>query len=270
MPVIPKFEDQILQKICDIIGNTTSGLTGSEIGKIFLACRIDDVSPTTTKRDRLFEALRSKQSGDGCGNNVVAFIQVVMNPVRYVENREVFETRRLAVNRALAFCGMKLGEDGKMRDVPAAKTLSEAEERASKLRRELISRQVHADVLAFCRTELLQDNYFHAVFEATKSVADKIRQKSGLLRDGASLVEEAFSNAGTGTPLLAFNSLQTESEQSEHKGLSHLLKGIFATFRNVTAHEPKIKWVITEQDALDLLSLASFLHRRLDNAVRTR
>jgi uncharacterized protein (TIGR02391 family) len=270
MPVIPKFEDQILQKICDIIGNTSSGLTGSEIGKLLQACGIDDVSPSITKRERLFEALLVRQSRDGCGNNVIAFIQATMNPVRYVEGREIFETRRFAVNRALAFCGMTLGEDGKMRQVSVASTLYEAEERASKLRRELINRQVHSDVLAFCRTELLQDNYFHAVFETTKSVADKIRQKSGLLCDGATLVEEAFGYKNASLPLLAFNRLLTESERSEHSGLIHLLKGMFATFRNVTAHEPKIKWVILEKDALDLLSLASFLHRRLDNAVRTR
>jgi hypothetical protein len=35
-------------------------------------------------------------------------------------------------------------------------------------------------------------------------------------------------------------------------------------FRNPTAHEPKIYWPINEQDALDLLSLISLLHRRLD------
>lgn len=41
------------------------------------------------------------------------------------------------------------------------------------------------------------------------------------------------------------------------------------TFRNTTAHAPKIHWPINEQDALDILTLASLLHRRLDGAVRT-
>jgi hypothetical protein len=47
----------------------------------------------------------------------------------------------------------------------------------------------------------------------------------------------------------------------------NLMKGMFGAFRNVTAHAPKISWVITEQDAMDLLTL---LHRRLDAAVFTR
>ena len=45
------------------------------------------------------------------------------------------------------------------------------------------------------------------------------------------------------------------------------MKGVFGVFRNVTAHAPKIIWPIGEQDALDLLSLVSYVHRRLDAAV---
>jgi len=50
----------------------------------------------------------------------------------------------------------------------------------------------------------------------------------------------------------------------------NLLKGLFGTFRNTTAHAPKITWEIEEQDALDILSLISLVHRRLDNAVGAR
>ena len=173
------------------------------------------------------------------------------------------------LNEALAFCGMTLGEDGKLREgSQAAQTLGEAQARAGRLRKALADRGVHSDVLAFCRAELLQDNYFHAVFEATKSVAEKIRVKGGLTTDGSELVDRTFGLGSSNPPLLALNSLRTETEQSEHKGLVNLMKGMFGVFRNVTAHAPKITWTINEQDALDLLVLASFLHRRLDGAVR--
>jgi hypothetical protein len=41
-------------------------------------------------------------------------------------------------------------------------------------------------------------------------------------------------------------------------------------FRNTIAHEPKVSWPISEQDALDLLSLVSYMHRRLDKAIPRR
>jgi len=134
----------------------------------------------------------------------------------------------------------------------------------NELRAELMHRNVHSDVLRFCKTELLQDNYFHCVLEAAKSAAQKIRDKSGIEADGASLVDEVFSIK---SPRLALNTLQTESEQSEKKGFANLLKGVFGTFRNVTAHAPKIIWAVNRTDAMDALTILSYIHRRLDEAV---
>ena len=267
MARVPRFDVTVLRKICDILGDTSSGLTGSEIGQILRDCRIEDPSPGMTKRHRLFEALSRRQEQDQCGNHVVAFIYAAMNPVRYVDNPVLFEERRSRLNQALLFAGYMLREDGKLSAVREAHTLAEAQERADRLRKQLIDRKVHPDVLRFCRAELLQDNYFHAVFEAAKSVADKIREMTGLTSDGSRLVDEAF---GGKEPILAFNTLRTETERREHTGLMNLMKGLFGAFRNTTAHAPKIKWSINEQDALDMLTLASMIHRRLDQAVLTR
>jgi uncharacterized protein (TIGR02391 family) len=263
MAAIPKLEETRLQAICGVLGDTAEGLTGSEIGQLLARCGIDDPMPDMTKRHRLFEALRAKQDRDGCANNVLAFVQTALDPVRFISNPAGFAAFRDRLNEALAFSGLHLGEDGKLQAVSQARTLDEAQERAGRLRSELARRKVHHDVLQFCKAELLQNNYFHAVFEATKSVAEKIRQRTGLTSDGAELVDEAF---GLKSPLLAINTLRTETEQTEQKGFANLVKGVFGVFRNVTAHAPKITWPIDEQDALDLLSIVSYIHRRLDAA----
>ena len=269
MACIDPFNRQVLQEISNILGDTAQGLTGSEIGQLLASCGIEDPVPGMTKRHRLFDALYNRQQIDRCGNNIIAFIQASMNPVRYIQNQEVFSKRKDELNKVLSFSGLVIREDGKIQKTDIATTINEAQNRASRLRRTLQNRQVHPDVLRFCRAELLQENYFHTVFEATKSVADKIREKSGLSSDGSKLVDEAFGIGNRGNPVLAFNTLQTETEHSEHIGLMNLLKGLFGTFRNITAHEPKIKWIIKEQDAMDILTLASLLHRRLDEAVKT-
>jgi Protein of unknown function (Hypoth_ymh) len=66
--------------------------------------------------------------------------------------------------------------------------------------------------------------------------------------------------------MLAVSTLRTDTEKSEQTGFANLLKGMFGTFRNPTGHAPKVTWKIEEQDALDLLSLVSYLHHRLDAA----
>jgi len=118
-------------------------------------------------------------------------------------------------------------------------------------------------LLRFCREELLADNYFHAVMEAVKSVADKLRARTGLTDDGAALVDRAFT---ANPPMLAINPLKTESKKMEQKGFAHLLRGTFGMFRNPTAHEARINWPMTKDDAEDLFSLVSLIHRRLDAA----
>lgn len=266
---IPSFDLGVLQSISDVLGATDRGFSGSEIGRYLRECNIHDRFPTLTKRHRIFEALKEKQTADGCGNNVAAFIQHSMNPVRHHDAREWFEDTRSKLNLVLAFAGLELRDNGKLQQVEKAETHSQAVARASTLREHLLIRKVHPDVLRYCSEELLVDNYFHAVFEATKSVADKIRTLSGLTSDGAELVDEAFSFKSA-IPHLALSSLRTDSEQSEQKGFMNLLKGLFGTFRNTTAHAPKITWRIEEQDALDILSLVSLVHRRLDSATRAR
>ena len=265
----PKLNDANLEALSDILGDTSTGLTGSEIGQSLRKCNIADTSPTMTKRHRLFEALREKQNADGCANAVLAFVKCVMDPVRYVSDRGHFETKRSELNVVLAFSGLQLSEDGTLRRRSAATTLSQAEAAASALRKALVDRNVHADILKFCRAELVADNYFHAIFEATKSVAEKLRDKASLLSDGATLVDEALGLGKSGLPRLAFNTLRTDSERSEHTGYMNLIKGLFGAFRNTAAHAPKVYWNITEQDALDILTTISLIHRRLDSAVRT-
>lgn len=269
MTAITPLNETHLEAICGVLGATTGGLTGSEIGRYLKECGIEDLQPDITKRDRLFAALRQRQRQDNCANNVLAFIRKVMTPVLYHARPDYYAEFRSRLNKTLAFAGYQVMENGEIQPITAVHTLGEAEQRADRLQNELRRRQVHSDVLKFCRAELIQHNYFHAVLEATKSLSQKIREKSELTEDGAELAEKAFALGKSGIPILAFNTLQTETEKSEQTGLMNLFIGTFGAFRNPTAHSPKILWDMNEQDALDMLTLISFLHRRLDDAVPT-
>ena len=57
MASVEPFEQETLQAICNVLGDTDYGLTGSEIGRLLDRLGIDDLTPTHTKRYRLFNAL---------------------------------------------------------------------------------------------------------------------------------------------------------------------------------------------------------------------
>ncbi len=188
-----------------------------------------------------------------------------MAPARYATKPELFRWRHDKLNVALAFAGYAVREDGQVVHTTVETTLEGARARAGHLRTILQDRGTHPEVLKYCQAELLQENYFHAVLEASKGVAERIRLISGLGSDGAELVNQAFS---TKAPLIALNSLKTETEVSEQKGIANLLVGVFGAIRNPTAHAPKVVWAMPEQDAIDVLGILSYVHRKLDNAWR--
>lgn len=242
------------------------GLKGDEIGYILKDMSVDDPDPTMTKWKRLFNALVLTQNKYQVGNHLIMFISRTMSPVRYVNAQGQFDWRRDGLNVVLAFSGYQIREDGKVISATLETTLAGAKARTQKLKVVLEARGTHPEVFKYCNEELLKENYFHAVFEATKGLAQRIRDFSGLNTDGAELINEAFS---VKSPVIALNSLQTETEQSEQKGIANLMIGLFGAIRNPTAHTPKITWAMPEQDAVDVLSLVSFIHRKLDNAVNS-
>jgi uncharacterized protein (TIGR02391 family) len=258
-----RFAQSELEAIAAALGDTTQGLTGSEIAHLLTTCHMSDPSPTMTKWKRLHNAFVERQNQSKNGVAIVEFIRQAMKPERYAREPERFEPMRANLNRALAFSGLMVSASGELSAVEKAETLTEATRRAEELRADLTRRGVHPDVLWFCRAELVADNYFHAVLEATKSIADKLRSKTGFTEDGAQLVDMAL---GGSAPRLAINALITESQKSEQKGFANLLKGTFGMFRNPTAHEARLLWNISREDAEDLLSLASLIHRRIDAA----
>ncbi len=262
----PPFSSEHLEAIAKVLADTAEGLTGSEIAHTLAKCRVQDVDSTNTKWKRLYHAFAAAQGARGDSNHIVGFIHHAMKPVRWSGKRQEFERLRTRLNGPLAFCGLELHEDGCVRRADTVATLTEAERRANRLRSTLEDRNVHSDVLLFCRAELLQENFFHAVLEATKSVANKIRTKTGLTSDGAALARDAFGTGQKGIPVLAINDLSNETEVGEQRGFTNLVVGLFGTLRNPTAHAEKTYWPITEQDALDILSLVSLVHRKLDTA----
>ncbi len=256
--------DSILEGIARTLGDTDKGLTGSEIARLLPQSKLRDLDPSFTKWKRIFNSFVDFQNRTQISNNIYTFILNSLNPARFVGSKNRFEELRIQTNQHLFFAGFQIAETGKLQKVKTAKILSEVEQRVNQLKTKLQNRNAHNLIFKFCKAELLSENYFHSVFEAVKSVAERIRQLSGSNKDGSQLIDEVFR---INNPIVRINDLISETDKSEHKGFANLLKGVFGMFRNTTAHAPKIKWDIDELDALDILSTISLIHRKLDKAI---
>ena len=250
-----------VERICKTLGNTDSGLTGFEIGRMLATLKIADVNPINTKWKRLYNALANRANSTGSINAVYGLILYCFNPARGINDGARYRWMLDEVNQVLMLSGIEVRDDGNLHKVQIAKTLDEVERRTKSLRSALVKTGAHPEVLKYCQEELLVEDYFHAVHEAAKGLCDRVRDMSRLSLDGTKLFDAALN---VKDPYIALSALQTESERNQQNGLKEMLKGVMHLVRNPTAHELRIHWDVNEEDAVEVLNLISYLHKLLD------
>ena len=262
---LPPLEQADILPIAKALADTDFGFTGTELALLIPQCRFVDTDPTITKHKRLYNAFVEHIMREQSTKCIYTFIQEVLKPARGLNDFANHEKRRLKVNEVLMLHGVEINEKGQFIAISKAETVSEVQRRTKNLQQRLYGYSAHSYVLKCCRAELLQENYFHAVLEAAKSLLDRIRDMTGLIEDGTALVDKALS---VKNPMIAMNSLRTESERNQQNGLREMINGVIHMVRNVTAHELKIRWDINEKDAVEILALISTLHKYLDSCVK--
>ena len=264
---VPPFSAEHIEALCHVLGDT-DGFTPKEVGEILGQMKIADPTPGSKSWKRVFNALVAFQNQYQLGNAIIVFITRAMDPARYNEHAILFEERRMALNQILGFSGFSVRGDGKIVRCDPTSAIDESVIRANQLQSQLMTRGVHDEVYQCCSPEILARGYYYAVFEAMKGIAKKVRALSGLTGEGANLMERAFSLGKTGQPLVAINGLETDTQKAEQRAFLSLLIGLFGTARNPLAHNVKLDWNMTELDALDVMSLVSLVHRKLDAAAK--
>ena len=238
--------------------------TGSELTRVLATAKLPDViGEGTTKWKRLAEAMQQQQFKQEDGRPILALIIAAMAPDRTLGRRPAADTTRDELNQILSLSGYRVRDDGRIGRASKATTDAEAANRSTRLRTHLAERGAHSEVLRHCRAELLKTDFYEAVFEAVKGLGARLREKSKLDQDGRALVQATLQGKA---PRLLLTPCTTETERNEQIGISLLAEGVFAAFRNPPAHEPRLDWQMSEQDALDVLGTLSMVHRRLDTA----
>ena len=260
---IQKFTDNQIEAISKTIADFT---TGSQITDLLRQISIDDPNTKFTKWRRINYWLKHIQQSQGNPHGILKFIQVVMEPSRFIDAQDSFDSLRANLQKVLLLNGSESDSSGQLLPTKKAETLDEAHQRANQLKKKLSQRYIHPNVLKFCEPEYLQQNYFHAVFEAVKSILERLRELTGLNEDGVKLVAQIFDR---NRPKLSFNKFETTSERNELMGFRAIIIGLVQMVRNPHAHEAKINWAVNERDALDVLTMVSFVHRRLDESFKT-
>lgn len=276
--IVRSLDQQQLKALCGVVAHTSQGLTKSELTVLLGQCGIctvDDGSSRSqwgytiglNKRDWLHNCLATEINNSHSLSKIFSFLQAALNPARYtsIDSRQQYRYLLEETNKILLFAGLFIDQSGRLKEVSQAHTLTEVDQRVNHLKKALYDRAIHSEVQKYCVEDYLRADYYDAVFESAKGLAERVRQISGLTTDGGALFQAAFSQ---NKPYIFFNAMKTESERSEFIGLKELLEAIFHLVRNPAAHTPKVNWKTDETKALDILTLISFAHKYLDECHR--
>ena len=259
----PILSPSILERISRIIGHTNDGYTGNEISYNLKLNKIPEYETLykQSKWQKLYNSFVAYQNKNQCSNDILMFIKRYFSPNRFVNNLGKFNEQREQVNLQLRFCGYEITKRGTIIKVNSATTINEAQSRAESLKQKLKNQNAHFSVIYYAKSELLVNNYFHAVLEAVKGLYQRIRDLSGCDLDGTKLIQKVFYSE----PSIIINNHITQSEKDEHRGFSDILQGLNSMVRNPQSHIARVDANFSEQDAIEIFALISYCHRKLDN-----
>jgi uncharacterized protein (TIGR02391 family) len=122
--------------------------------------------------------------------------------------------------------------------------------------------QFHPEIERVSGNLFRDGHYKQAALEAYIRVIDEVKRKSGIGDDGDSLMNRAFG-CDKQIPVIQFNSLQSDAERDEQRGIMFLFKGVVG-LRNSKAHSNTL--FNDPSRAHEYLALASLLLRLLEIA----
>jgi uncharacterized protein (TIGR02391 family) len=259
MNQIKPFSLSALERIAKIIGER---YTGSEITELFRKAGFPHIQHDgSTKWRFVYAALEELQKQSYGPYNVAKVIEKLCDPQEYFGQAEYHKGIVEEVNEILTFYGLEVSpKTGKITVKPSISPVLRSQR--SKAEEVFDSRSFHPQALTHARPLFIEGKNFHAVFECCKAFEKYVREKSRINKHGAELTGAALSLKGS----LKINTQRTETERNEQEGVMHLCMGLMRAVRNPEAHEPELDWPITQEDALNILSLISFLWQKIDMA----
>ena len=271
---------QDIRNLSNIIGDTNDGISGADIKRCLADAGIeilDDGKNQTRytytigliKRDHLYKCLSNEFEKYHSANRIIAFLNVVMDPGRYVkqEDRRKYDYLFEHINKFLRLKGYQYDKSGSLMEIPKADSLDDVDKLINDMNSRMYHRALHREVVKYCGKELLRKDNYDAVFEAAKGLEKRIQDMSGLPNTGEGLIIKAFDPR---SPFIALNSCQTQTEKDETDGFIFLLKSIFKMYRNPAAHKLKCDWKKDQTETLDALTVISVAHKYLDLCAEVR
>lgn len=110
---LPNIDLSDLDNLTVIIGDTQNGLSTKQIERLFDACDLKDVSPTSGKSNRLYDAFKSKQKSSNSSCSIWKFIEKTLDPIRRNDNADRYKFMHIKINEVLEKYNVYINDEGR-------------------------------------------------------------------------------------------------------------------------------------------------------------
>jgi len=274
MAANPAIDPTYLTMICDALTELDSMVTDGELGALLVGSGVKDIFPNSTRHRRVLSALSAQQDRDGNSDSVATFLRRTAFHIQKRRGEEAFQKFKDKMCEVLTFAGYQMDSDGNLVTQDAGRMFyasADAERRAQSLNQAVKARRLHPDLLIAVRPEYMSESgYFRVLLEADRLLLEKLKARSGVGADGPAVAEQALAFPWQGVPVLTINAFATEIDRAEQFSFMCMLKALFLMFQDEATGNFRTPWKMSLEDALDLLALISFFHRKIDLARRLR
>ena len=264
-PVISSFPAEILEYIAELISETKSG---SGITRFFNASGYPEfVHDGSTKKWFILNCLQNLNRRSGGPYHVIKIIEKLADPRQYLNTVEIHKKIVDKLDNVIVFHGLRLNKDNRVVLSKEPIPTSPIDTPTGKEEIYLFEKiRLHPEIGKVSEQLFKDGHYAQAIFEAFKAINNAVKKKSGVEdKDGQALMAYVFSG---NPPVLALNSLLTQSEKDEQDGFKFLFMGAITGIRNPKAHENIIQ--TDTYRTLHYLIFASLLMARVDESIRTK
>lgn len=107
------FTSEQIREICKIFVGSNYSLNEEGIKYILSSIKVNDYDPNSPKQNRLFNDLLNAQEITNDGGHILDFISAALEPVNYIDHKDIFTERINQVNIILSSTGIEFRDDGK-------------------------------------------------------------------------------------------------------------------------------------------------------------
>lgn len=166
---------------------------------------------------------------------------------------------RVDINECLSPFGVRIGDDCR------ARRLGQAEPPAGEAD-PFDQRNYHPAIMEHAKPKYLKGEHFASVVEGCKVLEKLVSAQSGIDDYGASLMKRALGDGGILEVEMA--DLTGRTRDGIRRGLGSMCEGVVSGVRNPASHEYEQRFPIDGEDALDILSVISYLCRQIEKMRR--